>query len=115
MRTPQDIELIRIFECIISALAGMVVGIWLGIGLKLKSLIHFLTHKFKLTMATFAEVQQALADLQASLDAKQAAIAAAITALEAQIASNAATPEQLQQIIDGLKGVQTDVDSTPTA
>lgn len=67
-------------------------------------------------MATIEEVQQALADLQTSVDAKQAAIAAAIAALEAQIAAGStATPEQLQAIVDGLKSVQADVDSTPTA
>lgn len=67
-------------------------------------------------MATIEEVQQAIADLQTSVDTKQAAIAAAIAALEAQIAAgSAATPDQLQTVVDGLKAVQADVDSTPTA
>lgn len=67
-------------------------------------------------MATIEEVQQAVIDLQASVDAKQQAIANAIAALEAQIAAgNAATPEQLQAIVDSLKATQADVDSTPTA
>ena len=67
-------------------------------------------------MATIEEVQQALADLQISVDTKQDAIATAIKALEDQIAAgSAATPEQLQTIVDGLKAVQADVDSTPTA
>lgn len=67
-------------------------------------------------MATIEEVQQAVADLQAQVDTTQAAIAAAIKALEDQIAAgSAATPEQLQGIIDSLKAVQSDVASTPTA
>lgn len=65
-------------------------------------------------MATLTEIQQAITDLQTSLDAKQAAIAAAIAALEAQIATNP-TPEQLQGVVDSLKAVQADVESTPTA
>ena len=67
-------------------------------------------------MATIEEVQQAVTDLQASVDAKQAAIATAIAALEAQVAAgSAATPEQLQAVIDSLKATQADVESTPTA
>lgn len=67
-------------------------------------------------MATIQDVTDALAALQVSVDAKQAAIAAAIASLEAQIAAgSAATPEQLQAVVDGLKAVQADVDSTATA
>lgn len=78
--------------------------------------LHFLNKNIIKIMATIEEVQQAVTDLQASVDAKQAAIAAAIAALEAQIAAGgAATPEQLQAIIDSLKATQADVDSTPTA
>lgn len=74
------------------------------------------TKKLVKIMATIEEVQQAVIDLQASVDAKQQAIANAIAALEAQIAAgNAATPEQLQAIVDSLKATQADVDSTPTA
>jgi len=72
--------------------------------------------KLDKTMATIEEVQQAVADLQATVDTTQAAIAAAIKALEDQIAAgSAATPEQLQAVIDSLKAVQSDVASTPTA
>lgn len=72
--------------------------------------------KIKSIMATIEEVQQALTDLQTSIDAKQQAIADAIAALEAQIAAGqGATPEQLQGLLDGLKSAQGDVDSTPTA
>lgn len=75
-----------------------------------------INHKLNLIMATIEEVQQALADLQTSVDTKQDAIAAAIKALEDQIAAgSAATPEQLQAIVDGLKAVQADVDSTATS
>ena len=77
--------------------------------------LHFLNQNLIKIMATIEEVQQAVTDLQASVDAKQDAIAAAIAALEAQVAAGgAATPEQLQDIIDKLKATQADVDSTPT-
>jgi uncharacterized protein YoxC len=67
-------------------------------------------------MATVQDVQDALDALQASVDAKQDAIAAAIKSLEDQIAAgSAATPEQLQGIVDSLKATQADVDSTPTS
>jgi len=79
-------------------------------------LLHLiLKNQFKI-MATIQDVQDALTALQTSVDAKQQAIADAIAALEAQIAAgSAATPEQLQAIVDGLKSVQADVESTPTA
>ena len=81
--------------------------------LGLLKLIHQQNEKI---MATIQDVQDALNALQASVDAKQAAIAQAIADLEAQIAAgSAATPEQLQGIVDGLKAVQADVESTPTA
>lgn len=75
-----------------------------------------INQKLNKTMATIEEVQQAVADLQATVDTTQAAIAAAIKALEDQIAAgSAATPEQLQAVIDSLRAVQTDVSSTPTS
>ena len=53
---------------------------------------------------------------KASVDAKQAAIAAAIADLQAQIAAGSgATAEQLQGVVDKLSATQADVDSTPTA
>lgn len=78
--------------------------------------LDFITSKLDKQMATIQDVQDALTALQTSVDAKQQAIADAIAALEAQIAAGSvATPEQLQTIVDGLKAVQADVDSTPTA
>jgi uncharacterized protein YoxC len=79
-------------------------------------IVNINKHQLSKIMATIEEVQQAVADLQATVDTTQAAIATAIKALEDQIAAgNAATPEQLQGIIDSLKAVQTDVASTPTS
>ena len=75
----------------------------------------FIKKQNQTIMATLAEVQQAITDLQTSVDTKQAAIAAAIAALEAQIAAGVVTPADLQGIVDSLKSVQADVDSTPTA
>lgn len=68
-------------------------------------------------MATLTELQQAVTDLQTSVDTKQQAIADAIKALEDQIAAGAgaATEADLQGIVDSLKATQADVDSTPTA
>lgn len=80
----------------------------------LRETLFINNQKLDLIMATFAEVQQALTDLQASIDTKQAAIAQAIADLEAKIAAGAATPEELQTIVDGLKAAKDDVDSTPT-
>lgn len=75
-----------------------------------------INQKLNKTMATIEEVQQAVADLQATVDQTQAAIAAAIKALEDQIAAGSvATPEQLQAVIDSLRAVQTDVSNTPTS
>jgi uncharacterized coiled-coil protein SlyX len=75
-----------------------------------------INQKLNKTMATIEEVQQAVADLQATVDSTQLAIATAIKALEDQIAAgSAATPEQLQAVIDSLRAVQTDVSNTPTS
>jgi len=78
--------------------------------------IELIHHKTTHIMATLQELNDAITALQTSVDTKQAAIATAISALEAQIASgSAATPDDLQAVIDRLKTVQADVDSTPTA
>lgn len=83
---------------------------------KVEEKLDLIIHKLNNQMATIQDVQDALTALQSSIDAKQQAIADAIAALEAQIAAgSAATPEQLQTIVDGLKSAQADVDSTPTA
>ena len=76
--------------------------------------ILFIHKKNTPIMSKVDEVIQGIADLQTSLDAKQAAIETAIKALQDQIAVGA-SPEQLQGIIDNLKAVQADVESTKTA
>ena len=76
-------------------------------------IILFINQKHLLIMASVDEVKKAVADLQATVDTTQEAIAVAIKALEAQIVAGA-TPAQLQEIVDSLKAVQTDVAGTPT-
>lgn len=94
----------------------LIIILWLILLIHMDKQFFYLTLKTQKVMATIEEVQQAVADLQTSVDTKQAAIASAIAALEAQIAAgSAATPEQLQGIVDSLKATQADVDSTPTA
>jgi uncharacterized protein YlxW (UPF0749 family) len=85
--------------------------------LKLGSELILIKKQNKKIMATLAELQQAVADLQTSVDTKQQAIADAIKALEDQIANNSGTITEadLQPIVDSLKATQADVDSTPTA
>ena len=68
-----------------------------------------------------ATLTTAVADLQTSLDTKQAAIADAIAAFEKTIADltaqlgTGATPAQLQTIIDSVTSAKTDLESTPLA
>ena len=84
---------------------------------EMKELLQTIIKKQNKTMATLAELQQAVSDLQTSVDTNQAAIAAAIAALEATIANfpvAAATEADLQVIVDSLKVVRDDVDSTAT-
>ena len=70
----------------------------------------------KKTMATLAELQQAVSDLQTSVDTKQDAIAAAIKALEDQIAAGGTITEaDLTPIVESLRATQADVESTPTS
>lgn len=83
----------------------------------LNSVLLILNLKKQKQMATkLEELQQVVADLQASVDEKQAAIAAAIQALKDQIAAGAgaATEADLQAIIDSLQATDADIDSTPT-
>ena len=77
-------------------------------------ILFFINKKHQLIMSKVDDVIKSITDLQASVDAKQAAIAVAIKDLEDQIAAGA-NPTQLQSIVDSLKAVQTDVESTPTA
>lgn len=75
--------------------------------------IHTKTDKI---MGLIEDLQAEAVSLQTSVDAQQAKIAAAIKALEDQIAAgSAATPAQLQGVLDALKATQADIDSTPTA
>ena len=81
-----------------------------------EQLSHILNKQNKI-MATLTELQQAVSDLQTSVDTKQAAIAQAIADLEAQITAGggAASEAELQAVVDSLKATQTDVEGTPTA
>lgn len=74
---------------------------------------HLLNKKIDKLMATVQEITDAIAKLQADLDAKQAALATLIQSLKDQIAAGGATPAQLQTILDSINTVDTDVNSTP--
>lgn len=76
-------------------------------------------------IANLQELQDKVAELQASVDAEQAQIeqlvngqTQTIAALEAQIAElqalvdAAPTPEQLQAVVDNLQSIKSDVEST---
>lgn len=64
-------------------------------------------------MATLAEVQQALADLQASVDANQAKVIARIQELKDQIAAGGTITEaDLDGLMTTVKAIQSDVDTT---
>lgn len=90
--------------------------------------LDHLTHKLNsiiqtqtIIMGKLEELQQAVADLQTSLDDKQAQLDAAIKALEQTIAdlqallASGATSDQLQGVIDSITSVKTDLEATPTA
>jgi len=78
-------------------------------------------------MATLQELNDKVTELAATVDAEQAQIAellatnagvivdlnTQITALTEQLA-NAATPEALQSILDGLNAIKADVEATVT-
>ena len=84
--------------------------------LSLNSVFTFIIYLKQKTMATFQDLQDVAASLQASVDAKQKTIAEAIAALEAKITAGAlVTPEQLQTVVDSLKSTQADIESTPLA
>lgn len=64
-------------------------------------------------MATLAEVKQALADLQASVDANQEQVIARIQELKDQIAGGGTVTEaDLDEVVTLIKSTQTDVDTT---
>ena len=80
---------------------------------KLNSQHHLLINKLK-QMATKEELNAGIDKLQADLDAKQAALATLIQSLKDQIAAGtAATPEDLQAMLDKITAVDEDVNSTP--
>lgn len=86
-----------------------------------KEVINHITKKTSKIMATIAQLNQKVDDLQLALDTKQEAIATAIAALEqavkdAQAANQgAATAEELQALSDKMDGILADLTSTPTA
>lgn len=64
-------------------------------------------------MATKEEVKQALADLRASIDAKQEEVIAKIQELKDQIANGGTITEaDLDEVVTIIKDTQTDVDTT---
>jgi ABC-type transporter Mla subunit MlaD len=71
-------------------------------------------------VATLAELNQKVTDLQAAVDAEQQEIADALAALQTEIqrltdiiaAGSGATPEELQTVVDNLNAVIADVQST---
>lgn len=76
-------------------------------------------------MATLAELEAKLAELQETVDAEQVQIAellegqkTTIAGLEVKIAElqamvdSAPTPEQLQAVIDGLEAIKSDISGT---
>lgn len=88
-------------------------------------ILLFIQIKHNKTMATLQELNDKVTELQASVDAEQAQIAALlatnaqvivdlnaqITALQEQLAG-AVTPEAIQGVIDGLNAIKADVEGT---
>lgn len=79
--------------------------------------------KLRKIMGKIEDLNAKVDEMQSSIDLKQEQIAAAIAAFEQQIADlqalvnagSAATPEQLQAVIDKLDAAKIDLQSTPTA
>jgi hypothetical protein len=69
-------------------------------------------------MATIAELSEKVDELQASLDAEQEKIAAAIGALKQTIAdlqavlAEGATPEAIQAVVDKVDAIKADLEAT---
>lgn len=64
-------------------------------------------------MATLAEVKQSLADLQTSVDTNQTQIIARIQELKDQIGTGGTITEaDLDEVLNMVKAIQTDVDTT---
>jgi multidrug resistance efflux pump len=91
-------------------------GIRIGYGVV--RFFHGLKRRLEEIMAKIDEVMQALSDLQGSVTSIGTDVSAGLTALEdeikrveALIAGGGATPEQLQQVLEGLTAAKTSVDS----
>jgi prefoldin subunit 5 len=82
--------------------------------------LDLIIKKLNIMAGELTALQQTVTDLKVSIDTKQAAIEAAITAFNQTIAdltaqlANGATPAQLQAVIDDLNIAKADLESTPT-
>jgi len=103
----------------------MELWLWVELNILIITIFYFITKQNKKNMGKLDELKEEVTKLQATVDAEQAQIAAllesnaaTVTALNKKItdleaaAANSATPEQLQEIIDGLKAVSADVATT---
>lgn len=85
----------------------------------LLKLDHIIKHQHEI-MATVAELNAKVTELQAAVDAEQQEIADALAALQAEVqrltdiiaAGGGVTPEELQTVVDNLNAVISDVTST---
>lgn len=89
----------------------------------LEKIEHKLNHLINLntkTMATIAELNQRVSDLQLAVDTEQQEIADALGKLNAEVqrlndiiqSGGGATPEELQTVVDNISAVIADVQST---